>query len=177
MFERNKVDFRAEPKSVPVELELTDGGELKGKLLVPANQAPLDVLNGSGGFVEFVPYSGEPRYLAKSTIAAIRLVGVPRQPHLAGRTGSSDEFDPYGILGVSRESCWDEVRAAYLQLSKAYHPDRYSSAMLPAEVGNYLESMARRVNAAYAALEIKEKSARMLRAELRPAVYTSRNRG
>lgn len=176
MFERGRIDNRVEPTSVPVELELLDGSELKGKLLVASSHAPLDAINNAGGFVEFVPYVGEPRLIAKATIASIKLVGVPRAPHLKPRAGLTEEFDPHVILGIAHDSTWDQVRAAYVQLSKAYHPDRYSSAALPVEVGEYLETMARRVNAAYAALETREKTAKRYRADLTPAVYSSRVR-
>lgn len=173
MFERGRIDNRPEPISVPVELELMDGTEAKGKLMVASGHAPLDAINNSGGFVEFVPYAGEPRLIAKATIASIKLVGVPRAPHLKPRSGLTDEFDPHAILAIPHDSTWEQVRAAYVQLSKAYHPDRYSSAALPAEVADYLETMARRVNAAYAALETKEKTAKRFRADLAPAVYSS----
>ncbi len=176
MFERSRVDNRPEPTMVPVELEMVDGSEAKGKLVVASSHAPLDAINNPGGFVEFLPYAGEPRLLAKATIAAIKLVGAPRMPSLRPRTGLSDDFDPYAILGVPEGSTWEEVRAAYLQLSKTYHPDRYSSATLPGEVCQYLETMARRVNAAYAALETNERTARRFRADAMPAVYTSRPR-
>lgn len=173
MFERSRVDTRVESTSVPVELELIDGTEAKGKLMVPSNQAPLDALNSAGGFLEFVSYGGESKLIAKSTIASIRLVGVPRASHLRTR---GEEFDPHAILGVSPESTWDDIRTAYLQLSKSYHPDRYSQASLPVEVSDYLDTMARRINAAYAALEETERSTRRYRAAVTPAVYTSRPR-
>ncbi len=173
MFERSRVDSRAEPTAVPAELELIDGCELKGKLLVSATQAPLDALNAPGGFLEFVSYAGESRLISKSTIASIWLVGAPRASHLRSR---GDDFDPHHILGVSTESTWDEIRAAYVQLSKAYHPDRYAQAALPGEVSEYLDTMARRINAAYAALETGERNARRVRSEVKPAVYTSRPR-
>ncbi len=177
MFERGRIDNRpTEPTSVPVELELLDGSIAKGKLMVASGLAPLDAINNAGGFVEFVPYAGESRLIAKSTIASIKLVGVPRAPNLRPRAGGSDDFDPHAVLGISSQSTWDEIRAAYVQLSKAYHPDRYSSASLPAEVGDYLEAMARRVNAAYAALEATERNTRRFRADLSPAVFTSRAR-
>lgn len=177
MFERGRIDNRAaEPTPVPVELELLDGSTAKGKLMVASGHAPLDAINNAGGFVEFVPYSGESRLIAKSTIASIKLVGVPRTPNLRPRIGITDDFDPHMILGISTESTWDEIRAAYVQLSKAYHPDRYSSASLPVEVGEYLDTMARRVNSAYAALEATERTAKRFRAELAPAVFTSRTR-
>lgn len=176
MFERNRTDSRPEPTGVPVEIELLDGSIEKGKLMLWTGHAPLDAINNAGGFVEFVPYVGEPRLLAKSTIAAIKLVGVPRPASLRPRSGLTDEFDPHAILGIAHDSSWDDVRAAYVQLSKTYHPDRYSTATLPAEVAGYLETMARRINAAYAALDATERSAKRVRADLMPAVYTSRAR-
>jgi hypothetical protein len=47
-------------------------------------------------------------------------------------------------------------------MAKAYHPDRYATAELPQEVSDYLAAMARRINAAHAALEtpIKRQAAR-----------------
>ncbi len=177
MFERGRIDTRPEPVGVPAELEFLDGAVEKGKLMLWASQAPLDAINQTGGFVEFVPYAGEPRLIAKTTIASIRLVGVPRTPALRARTGVADEFDPYAILGLPHGSAWDDIRNAYIELSKGYHPDRYSSAALPSEVVVYLETMARRVNAAYAALDSSERTAKRYRAELAPAVYTSRARG
>jgi hypothetical protein len=177
MFERGRIDNRApEPTGIPVELELMDGTLAKGKLMVASSHAPLDAINNAGGFVEFVPYGAEPRLVSKSTIASIKLVGVPRAPHLKPRAGLADDFDPHAILGIQEDCTWDQIRAAYVQLSKAYHPDRYSSASLPAEVADYLETMARRINAAYAALETTERTARRYRAELTPAVFTSRPR-
>lgn len=176
MFERGRIDTRPEPMAVPVELELMGGEVQKGKLMLLASQAPLDAINQPGGFVEFVPYAGEPRLVAKSNIASIRLVGVPRVPALRVRSGVTDDFEPYTILGLPHGSPFEDVRNAYIELSKTYHPDRYSSAALPAEVVGYLETMARRVNAAYAALEGSERTAKRYRADLMPAVYTSRAR-
>lgn len=173
MFERNRIDSKPEPGTVLVEIELYDGTLAKGRLIVAAGHAPLEALNGQGGFVEFVPYGGEPSYIAKSTIAALRPLGVPRAAHLSPRSGAANDFDPHAILGVSTESTWDEVRQAYVQHSKAYHPDRYSSATLPAEVQTYLETMARRVNAAYAALEGSNKAVRRVLAERSQPIYTS----
>jgi curved DNA-binding protein CbpA len=46
---------------------------------------------------------------------------------------------------------------AYFALAKAYHPDRYATAELPAEVRDYLAAMARRINAAHAALDVPQK--------------------
>src|SRR5581483_10945161 len=124
MCERNRIDNPPEPGAVPVELTLTDGTVAKVKLLVPAGKALADLLNGGGGFVEFEPYGGERRFVAKSQLASVRPVGVPRVPNLAARAREADSFDPYALLGVPRGAAWEEIRQAYHRLAKAYHPDR-----------------------------------------------------
>ena len=52
----------------------------------------------------------------------------------------------------------DKIRQAYIELAKIYHPDRYATVTLPVEVTDYLSAMARRINAAYAALDAKQPS-------------------
>jgi hypothetical protein len=173
MFERNRIDNPPEPGAVPVELTLADGTVAKGKLLVPAGKALADLLNGAGGFVEFEPYGGERRFVAKSQLASVRPVGVPRVPNLAARAREADSFDPHGVLGVPRGAAWEDIRQAYHSLAKAYHPDRYASAELPAEVIEYLYAMARRVNAAYAALEPARQIPKPAAAVRATAVYTT----
>ena len=176
MFERNKIDNVPEPSAVPVEITLTYGMLTKGKLYVPAGRTMGDVLNGSGAFIEFEPYGGEKRFLAKAQIDSLKPVGVPRGQCLRQRTRGLDEFDPHQILKVPPGASWEEVRQAYYQLSKTYHPDRYASALLPEEVAEYLSVMVRRVNAAYAALEPAEPVARPGRNRGSTPVYTSQPR-
>jgi hypothetical protein len=173
MFERNRIDNRPEAAPVPVEIELHDGGQTRGKLKVPPGLSPLDVLNGQGGFVEFEPYGGEVRFIDKSTIAALWLVGIPRAPRLGT---SSDDFDPHAVLGLTADSTFDEVRQAYVQLTKVYHPDRFASVALPKEVSAYLDAMTRRINAAFAALDAAHRTTRTVRAAQTQPIYTSQPR-
>jgi len=156
MFERGKGGYVPEPSAMPVEVILADGTQVKGKILVAVGKTLTDVLNSSAGFVEFEPYGGERAYLAKGQVVSIKLVGVPKAATLEGPR-SSDAFDPHAILGLPQNAEWDQVRAAYHRLAKLYHPDRYANADLPGEVSDYLSAMVRRVNAAYAALEIPQK--------------------
>ena len=151
MFERSKSE-PADTSGVSVVLTLTDGSELKGRLAIPGGRSMSDILNGTMQFLEFEEYAGARTFLAKHAIGHIRLASPPRGQGLA-RMRDADAFDPYAILGLPLGARFEDVRAAYLAKAKTYHPDRYANAELPDEVKRYLEDMARRINAAFAALE------------------------
>lgn len=152
MFERNKID-NVVLNGIPVEITTDAGETLGGRIPVGMGRSLPDVLNGQGSFVEFEPWGGEAMLLAKTSLRTVRLLQVPRPENLKARAAVSDGFDPFGVLGVSAGSALEDVKSAWHRLSKAYHPDRYASAELPQEVVDYLGAMARRINAAYAALE------------------------
>ena len=155
MFERSRIDNV--PEAVPVEVALTDGTVLAGKLLVATGKTAADALNSPSPFVEFQVYGGEPSFLAKSQLATLKIVGIPRVPNLGARLAEPAGFDPHAVLGLVSGATREEVRQAFFKLAKAYHPDRYATAELPVEVRDYLAAMARRINAAHAALELPQK--------------------
>ena len=157
MFERSKIENAPDLTAMPVEAVFVDGTIVRGKLLVPTTKTMADVLNGPSVFVEFEPYGGERSYIAKSQVASIKLMGVPRLPNLNARLRDLDGFDPFAVLGVAPGATREEIREAYFALAKSYHPDRYATAELPTEVIEYLFAMARRINAAHAALNTEQK--------------------
>lgn len=179
MFERTRVDnmVQSQQVAVPAELTLDDDTVLKGDLMMPAARPVHEVLNGPNVFLEFRVYGGEQQLLAKGAIRAIRLIQVPSANQMraaASRTGET--FDPHTVLGVRVDASHEEIRKAYVELAKIYHPDRYATAQLPGEVREYLAAMSRRVNLAFQALE---KAHRVVVKKTVPAcepVYTSRPR-
>lgn len=174
MFERTRVDNGAADATSGVSVALTraDGTELKGRLAVPQGRSLGDALNGPAPFIEFEEFDGRRQFLAKHAISGARLIGPSRGQGLA-RMRDTDGFDPHGILGLPLGAPFEDVRAAYLQKAKAYHPDRYANAELPDEVRAYLEGMVRRINAAFAALEAPRHESRQKPVQRITPIYST----
>lgn len=177
MFERNKVDNAAQQMTVPAELTLDDGETIKGRFVIAAARNIYDVLNGDAHFLDFETYEGERALIARTTIKAVRIVPVAAASQLKGRMRETETFDPYQVLGILNDATFEEVRAAYLKLSKIYHPDRFSGVDLPAEVRDYLAAMVRRINAAYGALEAPVSAAKRAALAKAKPIFTSPLRG
>jgi hypothetical protein len=178
MFERVKVDNigSAQPQAIPAEITLDDGNTLRGRFLVPPGRGLVEFLNGNAAFVDFEAYGAERMLLSKSTLRSVKLVNVPESAQLSKRLSDMNGFDPFAILGVKAGSSIEEIKTAYHRLAKIYHPDRYSMADLPSEVREYLASMVRRINAAFAALEAPAVAVRSTATGRAEPVYTSRPR-
>lgn len=177
MFERNKIDNAAQQMTVPAELTLDAGEVLKGRFLISATRSIFEVLNGDAHFFEFETYQGERSLISRTTIKFVKLVSVSSANHLKGRMRETETFDPYQVLGVTTDTAFDDIRAAYLRLSKVYHPDRFHGIDLPAEVRDYLAAMVRRINAAYSSLEAPVQAARRAAIAKAQPVFTSPARG
>lgn len=176
MFERNRIDNALQQSAVPAELTLDDGRVLKGNFQITASRSMYEVLNGQCSFLDFETHDGDRSLIAKAAVKSVKLVVVASKPSLNAQKLGPDAFDPHGILGLSRGAPWDDVRAAYVKLSKIYHPDLFAGLALPSEVRDYLAAMARRINAAYAALEEPQQFAKRSEIEMAKPVYTSPQR-
>lgn len=176
MFERNKIDNSLQQTTVPAEITFASGDVRKGKFVINASRSIYDVLNGEAHFLDFESYEGDRSLIAKTTLSAIRIVSLPSSSGLMARVRDAEAFDPHAVLGVASAATWDEVRQAYLKLSKTYHPDLFTGVSLPAEVRDYLAAMARRINAAYHALEAPQKVMKRAEVEKARPVFTSPQR-
>ena len=154
MFERNRVDRLHEPErsSSTVEVTLEDGDTVAGRVFFPGTRSLGDELNNPSGFVDFEAYDGDRFFLSKGSVRIVRPRQIPRADHLARAQSKSELFNPWTVLGVAETAGKDDIREAYHRLVKQYHPDRYSNLELPAEVKDYLNAMARRINTAYTTL-------------------------
>ena len=160
MFERGNSDSAGGP--VHAEITLADGRELRGRFKLPPGRSLTEMLNGTSSFVEFEPFGGDLTLIAKSAVQAIKPISLPNAPNLSAGVRETDPFDPYAILRIDRDAGAEDVRKAFLEMAKTYHPDRYTMVDLPSEVRAYLSAMARRVNAAHDAVEetLKARAAR-----------------
>jgi hypothetical protein len=154
MFQRGRADRT--DSLIGVEITTEDGHELKGNLVVAIGRSLTEMLNGPASFVEFEPLRGERLFIAKSALQYVKPIHVVEAPKLGSEPRELGPFNPFTVLGVSSEASQEQVHAAYLNLAKTYHPDRYAAAELPLEVHDYLAAMSRRINAAYADLVTKQ---------------------
>jgi hypothetical protein len=155
MFERGTSEGTQGP--VAAEVTLADGRALRGRLLLPAGLSLPQLLNGPASFIEFEPAGGARIYIAKSSVCSLAPLNVPPAPSLRVGNPEGADFNPHAILGIRAGATREQAHEAYIALAKIYHPDRYVTVDLPAEVRDYLAAMARRINAAYEALETEQK--------------------
>ena len=175
MFERNRPDVQ-EQATVAVEITFDNGAMETGRMIVSASRTVFDVLNGPSMFLEFEPFEAERRFIAKSSLKAVKLLAGARPPNLSQKLRDMDGFDPHSILGVKPGSDWETIRGAYLAAAKNYHPDRFANVELPHEVTTYLSGVLRRINASYAALETAQQSKKHALTRQQEAIYVSASR-
>ncbi|MGF1650188.1 MAG: DnaJ family molecular chaperone [Hyphomicrobiaceae bacterium] len=152
MFERTPVD-NFSVHTVLVEISLDDGTARIGRAALEQGRSVHALLNGSGPFLYVESLDGDADFLPKARIAALKLV-KPIEPRVLNQPSlDASRFDPARVLGVSSTAPWSEVHAAYRDLVKLYHPDRFASVDLPPEVAAYLDAKAKQITLAFRLLK------------------------
>lgn len=104
-------------------------------------------LNNDVKFLELQDFSGAVSLIAKSSVIELAAQDLKRAELRMPDAG--EDFDPFEVLGLTREASLGEVRRAYLELTKKYHPDQYSQVVLPEDVAQYMSAVFSQANTAY----------------------------
>ncbi len=82
---------------------MADGAVAKGKVIAAGGTRSLaDLLNSPGQFLEFEAYGGDSAFIAKSRIAEIKPLGVPKGINLRARLAGNEPLNPM--------RCWASLR-------------------------------------------------------------------
>ncbi|MBL8790461.1 MAG: J domain-containing protein [Rhizobiales bacterium] len=138
------------PQRALVHLTLAGGKTMMVSLKLPMSGKLADGLNNAERYLDVLGPEGEQFFLAKDMVHRIAAADPP-QAKLNMNRRSSDQmgFNPWAVLGVTREASPDEIRQAWLSLVKMYHPDRYANLELPQEMKDYAAAMLARINVAH----------------------------
>lgn len=145
MFE-NKNSVRA-----LVAITRTDGTVESCTVKLTLSSKLADALNNADQFIDVLNAEGKQSFIAKSSIARIELIEVPRanQINLQRRAADNAAFDPYAVLDVAKGSDATAIRSAYHAMAKKYHPDRFLNLEMPKEMSDYAAAMLVRINLAF----------------------------
>jgi hypothetical protein len=150
MFERG-LHGQGDKAKVAALLTLTNGERITAQIALLSGSKIIDTLNRQEPFLEIEPVDGGSRIIARSSIASAILINAPKADELQ-RAQKGVSFDPLTVLGLQPGATAEQIRSAFLQRVKAYHPDKFAGLGLPREVEDYASSMLQRINAAYQAL-------------------------
>lgn len=145
-------------KIVNVIVTTTDGVEIEGRLVCGLSGLVDVVLNNESQFIQLIHENGDSSFLSKRQI--IKLLPQKSKNQTLPKLKVSDNIGGNWaeILGVSYAATTQEVKQAYHNLAKSYHPDLFSIDM-PIEVKQYASTMLSRINVAYEQYKSLKKAA------------------
>ena len=138
MFETNR--HRSKSR-IEVELYLSDGTYLFGKVSVLPDERLSDLMNDER---EFLPIEN-----SQGTVLIVRKGYISKVVQLDQHIKSGRMTDPYEILGVTRKASNEEVAQRYYKISGENHPDKLVAAGVSEEFVRMANSRMARINDAY----------------------------
>jgi hypothetical protein len=149
MFDRSLNIKNAEKVRRVVVVTLRDGEVLKGSLSMWTGHKLADVLNGPEEFLDFQTHEGEEFLVAKRVVAKIKVIETEKAGQLQQKVREVSLLDPFAVLGLERGASKEDIKQAYHELVRTYHPDRFATLSLPKEMNDYASAMLTRINLAY----------------------------
>lgn len=138
------------PQRSLVHLTLASGKTMMVSLKLPMSGKLADVLNNAERYLDVLGPEGEQFFLSKDMVHRVAAADPPKASlNLNRRSSDQSGFNPWAVLGVTREASADDIRAAWLALVKIYHPDRFANLEMPQEMKDYAASMLARINVAH----------------------------
>jgi len=146
-------------KKILVQILRSDGEQLTGYLIVPMASDLTRSMNNDVKFLELQDFSGAARLIAKSSVIELSMQEPKKKAELKTPV-AGENFDPYKVLNLPSTASTAEVRKAYLDMTKKYHPDQYSQVTLPEDVSEYMSAMFSQANTAYNLIKAEGSSRR-----------------
>lgn len=138
------------PQRSLVHLTLASGKTMMVSLKLPMSGKLADVLNNAERYLDVLGPEGEQFFLSKDMVHRVAAADPPKASlNLNRRSSDQSGFNPWAVLGVTREASADDIRAAWLALVKMYHPDRFANLEMPQEMKDYAAAMLARINVAH----------------------------
>lgn len=148
MFERNPIDtFNA--TAIAVEVRLTGGQTLVGRAALERGQSVHHLLRGGDDFLYVESADGDGDFVPRSVIAGLKVIRPVVPQPLRQPAPAAAPVDAARILGVGEDAAWDDVKAAYHEQLKSYHPDKFAHVALPKEVARYMDGKAKQITQAF----------------------------
>ena len=142
--------FDQHAAKIPAILELIDGKRLSVMVITPRAQIKMaELLNRPNPFLEVETRNGDRLNIAKTALKTVKEIDLKNAQVAELKADKSSFFDPLKALGLKEGASEIDIRSAYLNLVRRYHPDRFAALNPPDEIEVYLEAMLKRLNAAY----------------------------
>ncbi len=135
-------------KHVNVIITTVDGLDVEGKLLCGLTGVVEAALNNDSQFVQLSDDNNAVSFIAKTHIAKVVPQKNSTQTMPKLNAGAKKIGNWARVLDVPEHATSDEVKQAYYELAKMYHPDLFSLEM-PLEIKQYASEMLSRINIAY----------------------------
>jgi hypothetical protein len=138
------------PQRSLVHLTLASGKTMMVSLKLPMSGKLADVLNNAERYLDVLGPEGEQFFLSKDMVHRVAAADPPKASlNLNRRSSDQSGFNPWAVLGVTREAGAEDIRSAWLALVKMYHPDRFANLEMPQEMKDYAAAMLARINVAH----------------------------